>query len=53
MFIKVITDANSKNNSTIEQIAKKILEEKGTPILLQYIHKYFNLFELFLFFIQK
>ena len=46
MFIKVITDANSKNNSTIEQIAKKILEEKGTPILLQNIHKYFNLFEL-------
>ena len=46
MFIKVITDGNSKNNSTIEQIAKKILEEKGTPILLQNIHKYFNLFEL-------
>ena len=46
MFIKVITDGNSKKNSTIEQIAKKILEEKGTPILLQNIHKYFNLFEL-------
>ena len=45
MFIKVITDGNSKNNSTIEQIAK-IFRKKGTPILLQNIHKYFNLFEL-------
>ena len=45
MFIKVITDGNSKNNSTIEQIAK-IFRKKGTPFLLQNIHKYFNLFEL-------
>ena len=46
MFIKIITDGNSKNNSTIEQITKKKLKKKGILILLQNIHKYFNLFEL-------
>ena len=37
MFIKVITDGNSKNNSTIEQIAKKFLEKKE-------LHFYYKIF---------
>ena len=46
MFVKVITGGSSKNNSTIELIAKKTLEEKGSPVLIKKIHNYFNLFEL-------
>ena len=45
MFIKIITDGNSKNNSTIEQITKKKIKKKGILILFQNIHKYFNLFD--------
>ena len=46
MFIKVITEKDNDDSASAKELGKAILKKKGTPILLEKIHDYFNLMEL-------